>query len=96
MVAASITGVFRLILIFLAIYYIAKLIRIFLLPWLLKKFITKAQQKMQDQMNQQFGGQGQYVDNEEGKIFVQTGPKSKKNKNSSSDDDFVEYEEIKD
>lgn len=98
MVTASLTGVLRLIIIFLAIYYIAKLVRIFVLPWLLKMFITKAQQRMQDQMNQQFGQQqGQYVDNDEGRIFVQTGPKSKKKKPSADDDgEFVDFEEIKD
>ena len=88
-------GIIRTLLIILLVYYGFKFLMRLLAPVLMKK----AAEKVNERMNQQFGGQNQrqpqYDSRQEGEVTVQkTG--SQKSSSRSEGGDYVDFEEVKD
>lgn len=96
---AELTSLLRTIAIIVIIYYGYKVISRYLFPKLMKWAANKAQQKLQDQINKQFGStnQQQQSSNDfraEGDVKIDY---VRKNKSSSKTDDYgeyVDYEEV--
>jgi hypothetical protein len=89
---ASLTGVFKLILIVLAIYYAFSLIMRYVIPKLMRKYVdnfqkqfTQENQRVQDEMNRK----------KEGEISIKFVNKDKNNSQHPDDGEYVDYEEIK-
>ena len=86
---ASVTGLVKVILIILLVYYGLKILSRLFAPYLMKYVAKKAEQRF----GQQFGGfQKQDPQKKEGEITIDKMPKSKtSNKNVG---EYVDYEEI--
>jgi flagellar basal body-associated protein FliL len=90
---ASVTGLFRLILIVLTVYVVYTLLIRYIFPSLLRKYVTDFQK--------QFTGENQHRQEEqnpkkEGEISIKYINKDKNTTNNPPDDgDYVDYEEIK-
>lgn len=90
---ASITGLFRLILIVLTVYVVFSLLMRYIFPSLLRKYVTDMQKK--------YTGQNQHPQQEqnqkkEGEISIKYINKDKSTTSNPPDDgDYVDYEEIK-
>ena len=89
---ASLTGVIRLILIVLAIYYAFSLIMRYVVPKLMRKYVdnfqkqfTQENQRSQNEMNRK----------EEGEISIKYVNKDKSHNQHPDDGEYVDYEEIK-
>lgn len=100
MIFASILGLLRTIGIIILIVIAWRLIRRFLVPLLLRWFVGKAQQKMQDQMRQQqeqFRGKNKQTSTikDDGKVKITRDP-TKKNTGKSDQDfgEYVDFEEV--
>jgi len=81
-------GFFRLILIFAAIYYGLKFVGRVILPWFLKRQITKMQQQSGN-----FSGNYEQQRQPEGKVTVQK--PDKKRDSNNKDGEYVDFEEVK-
>ncbi|MFA5974173.1 MAG: DUF4834 family protein [Lentimicrobiaceae bacterium] len=88
---ASLTGIFRLILIVLFIYYAFSLIMRYIMPLIMKKYIndfqkkfTEEHQRSQEEMNRK----------KEGEISIKFVDKDKNNSKHPDDGEYVDYEEI--
>ena len=79
----------RTILIILAIYYGFKLIAKYVLPFFLKRFINKMQNKAQ----QQYGGKQEETDVNVGETSIDKKP-GKQQQSNNSVGDYVEYEDV--
>ncbi|MDO4462196.1 MAG: DUF4834 family protein [Bacteroidia bacterium] len=93
----------------LLIIYALKFIVRLIFPWLLKRFVTRMQNKANEQFSSMFGGQfytqdqsesyqNQYADDNEPQITISKPHKPQKEKPSSYselDGQYVDYEEIK-
>ncbi|MEQ8907587.1 MAG: hypothetical protein RIC95_00210 [Vicingaceae bacterium] len=82
---AGLVSFLRTIVILLAIFYGARLIFRFLIPFLLKRFIKKQQNKYSAYSQSQ-------QDRQEGEVHIKTNQKNRDEKNHLGD--YVEYEEI--
>ena len=89
---ASLTGVFRLILIVLIIYYAFSFLIRYVLPLVMRKYVndfqkqfTQENQRAQDEMNQK----------KEGEISIKFVDKDKNKSQHPDDGEYVDYEEIK-
>lgn len=93
-------GLIRFLGIALMFYGIWMLLRRYILPMLGRVLVKKATEKMQDQMNQQFGGQARPKAEkvyQSGNVEITKTKQSKSSTQSaSSDDEYVDFEEIKD
>ena len=93
MVFASIIGLMRTIGIIILIVIAWRLFRKYVVPFILRWFVGKAQKKMQDQMRQQqeqfYRKKKSSTIKDDGNVKITRDP-SKKN-NSKSDEDFGEY-----
>lgn len=86
---ASITGLFRVILVILLIYYGLKILSRIFAPYLLKYMAKKAEQKFGGQFNQR---SQQQTPKKEGEVTIDKVPNTKtSNKNVG---EYVDYEEI--
>lgn len=86
---ASITGLFRVILVILLIYYGLKILSRIFAPYLLKYMAKKAEQKFGGQFNQR---SQQQAPKKEGEVTIDKVPNTKtSNKNVG---EYVDYEEI--
>jgi hypothetical protein len=85
---AGLVNLVRTIAIVLAVYYSIKLIGRYVLPWLLKRFINKQQEKFNQQHSNNFSSRSR----NEGEVEITASP----NKSTKHDDlgEFVDYEEI--
>jgi hypothetical protein len=86
--------ILRTILIIVLVYYGFKFITRLLAPFILKKAAEKVNQKM----NQQFGGQFQQPHKNqgpEGEVVIKKAPKQS-NSTSANDGDYVDFEEVDD
>jgi len=79
----------RTILILITIYYVFKLIARYVLPFFLKRFIHKMQNKAQ----QQHGGQQQETNVNVGETSIDKKPNQQSQSNKSVGE-YVDYEEI--
>jgi|GEM_PF-924784 len=88
-----ITSFFETVLIILVVIYGLRFISKLLAPWMMKKARNKIQNMAEEQMRQRgFNPQNQKP---EGSVTVEKIKDTKsKSKNSSSDDDYVEFEVI--
>lgn len=89
---ASLTGVFRLILIVLFVYYAFSLIMRYVMPRLMRKYIndfqkrfTEENQRPQEEMNRK----------KEGEVSIKFVDKDKNHSEHPDDGEYVDYEEIK-
>lgn len=79
----------RTILIIVLCYYAFRFIARIAFPFILRRFVNKAQQNMQDQFNQ-MNGQQNY---REGEVHIKSGPKQQGNHQVEAED--VDFEEVK-
>ena len=90
--AASLSGVFRLILIVLIIYYAFSFLIRYIMPVIMRKYVNDFQKKFseenmraQDEMNRK----------KEGEVSIKFVDKDKNKSQHSDDGEYVDYEEIK-
>ncbi len=84
-------GLLRTIFFIAVFYYIFKIIGKYVLPFFLKKYINK----IKDRQNETFSGEKR----PEGEIIIENNSKIKKkdvNDNKNSNDEYVDFEDIKD
>jgi len=79
----------RTILILIIIYYVFKLIARYVLPFFLKRFIHK----MQDKAQQQYGNQQQETNVNVGETSIDKKPNQQGQSNNSAGE-YVDYEEV--
>jgi len=93
-------GLIRFLAIALIIYSVFRLLMRYVFPWLAKYVLRKASQQMQDQMNQQRNGNREPKAEkiyDKGNVEIRKTSKTLGNKTSSaSDDEYVDFEEVKD
>jgi hypothetical protein len=89
---ASLTGVFRLILIVLFIYYAFSLIMRYVMPLIMRKYVndfqkrfTEEHQRSQQEMNRK----------KEGEVSIKFVDKDENKGRHPDDGEYVDYEEIK-
>lgn len=82
--------ILRTILIILVVYYAIKFISRLMMPYLVKKVVDKAQDRMHQQQQQQYGPQKQ-----EGDVTVQV-KQGQNTKYNPDEGEYVDFEEIKD
>jgi hypothetical protein len=89
---ASLTGIFRLILIVLIIYYAFSFIMRYVVPSLMRKYVndfqkqfTEENKRSQDEMNRK----------KEGEVSIKFVDKDKNKSQHPDDGEYVDYEEIK-
>jgi len=87
---ASLTGVVKIILILLLIYYGVKILSRIFAPLLVRYVAKKAEQKFGDQFGQ--SQRRQQEQNPEGEITIDKIPKSKSSNKTAGE--YVDYEEI--
>jgi len=86
-------GILKTIFIILIIYYVWKLLFRLFFPLLMKKVVNKAQQTMNDRMDQTHQTQnGQHQ--QEGEVIIQKGAE-KRSGVSDNDGEYVDFEEVK-
>lgn len=91
-IEASLTGVFRLILVVLLIYYAFSLIARYVMPLIMRKYLndfqkrfTEDHQRSQSEMNKK----------REGEVSIRFVDKDKNNLHHPDEGEYVDYEEIK-
>jgi hypothetical protein len=89
---ASLTGVFRLILIVLFIYYAFSFIMRSVMPLLMRKYVNEFKKQYTEE-NQR--SREEYSQKKEGEVSIKFVNKDKQATHNSNDDDYVDYEEIK-
>ncbi len=82
-------GLLRTILIILAVYYGFKLVSRYVIPFLLRRFINK----MQDKVRQQHENQQQDTNVNVGETVIDKKPKNG-NKSNNSVGEYIDYEDI--
>lgn len=92
---ASLIGVIRTIAIIVLIYYAFKIIRIYLLPILLRMFFKKVEKNMQQQYNAAANPGKVVKDDGKVKITVNPAQQHKSSSNSTDNDEYVDFEEVK-
>ena len=91
---ASVTGLFRVLIILIAAYYIFKIVVRFVLPFLVRRFLNNAQKN--------FYKANPHLDpdpkptGKEGEVKVKTNSTSKVESKTNDFGEYVDYEEIKD
>jgi hypothetical protein len=99
MIFASIIGLLRTIGIIILNVLAWRLIRKYVVPFVLRWFVSKAQKKMQDQMRQQqeqfYGKKQSDTIKDDGKVKITRDP-TQKNKGKSDEDfgEYVDFEEV--
>ncbi|MAM18571.1 MAG: DUF4834 family protein [Christiangramia sp.] len=94
MLAASLTGVLKTVLIILLVYFGLKIIFRYFGPLILKYFMRKMGKKFEQQFNQQFGGgfQNQQAQ-QKGKVSIDKKPKNDRTSDKKVGE-YIDYEEI--
>ncbi len=89
---ASLTGVFRLILIILFIYYAFSLIMRYVMPMLMKKYVNDFKKKFTDENRR---AQDEMNKKKEGEISIRFVDKDKKDNEHPHAGEYVDYEDVK-
>jgi hypothetical protein len=89
---ASLTGIFRLILIVLFIYYAFSLIMRYVMPLIMRKYVNDFQKKFTEEHQR---SQNEMNRKKEGEVSIKFVDKDKNKSQHPDDDEYVEYEEIK-
>lgn len=89
---ASLTGVFRLILIVLIIYYAFSFLMKYILPRIMRKYVNDFQKQFTEE---NIRSQEEMNRKKEGEVSIKFVDKEKKNSQHPDDGEYVDYEEIK-
>jgi len=89
---ASITGIFRLILILTVVYAVYKIITRLIVPAIMRKYINDFQQRYTQQNQRSRENQPQ---KKEGEVSITFVDKDKNKARNPDDGEYVDYEEIK-
>jgi hypothetical protein len=89
---ASLSGVFRLLLIVLFVYYAFSLIMRYIMPMLMRKYLDNFQKQFTAEHHR---SQEETNKNKEGEISIKFVEKDKNKKQNPDDGEYVDYEEIK-
>ena len=89
---ASLTGVFRLILIVLIIYYAFSFLMKYILPRIMRKYVNDFQKQFTEE---NIRSQEEMNRKKEGEVSIKFVDKDKKNSQHPDDGEYVDYEEIK-
>jgi len=89
---ASLTGVFRLILIVLIIYYAFSFLMKYILPRIMRKYVNDFQKQFTEES---IRSQEEMNRKKEGEVSIKFVDKDKKNSQHPDDGEYVDYEEIK-
>lgn len=84
-------GLLRILGILLIIYFAMRLISRFLLPFIGRYFVKKANESMQERMRQQREGDKIYQD---GEVTIRKANKSGNKSSEGDDGEYVDYEEV--
>lgn len=90
---AELVGFLRTILIIALIYFGVRIIMRILLPWAMKMFFKRVQNKMADQMRNQQGQQPNSGFQKKGDVLVKPPPK-KKSSAEPKGGEYVDFEEV--
>jgi predicted Holliday junction resolvase-like endonuclease len=88
---ASLTGLFRLIMYFLLFYVVFTAIARYIFPLLLRAYINNFRKRFESDNSDLFDNEKK----KEGEIKISNIHNNKASKKASSNDDYVDYEEIK-
>ena len=86
-------GLLRLLFIVAAVYLIFRIIGRYVLPWLMRYAVNKAGNQMKEQMKTRTEGEKIYQDE---KVTIRRTQNKANGNGSSQDDEYVDFEEIKD
>jgi hypothetical protein len=89
---ASITGLFRLILIIVTVYAVYTIFIRFIIPAVMRKYLKDFQQRFTEQNQRERNSQPL---KKEGDISISFVDKDKKNSRNPDDGEYVDFEEIK-
>jgi len=89
---ASLTGFFRLIIIFFLIYFVFAALTRYVFPILLRNYLQNFGKRFDAENADQF----QQQDTKEGEIKIKNIPDIPAKRNHAQDDEYVDYIEIKD
>jgi hypothetical protein len=92
-------GLIRFLAIALIFYAIFKLMMRYVFPWVAKYVLRKASQQMQDQMNNQMNNGGAPKAEkiyDKGNVEIRKSKTSGNKAASAGDDEYVDFEEVKD
>jgi len=89
---ASLTGVFRLILIVLVIYYAFSLIVRYVMPLIMRKYVNDFQKRFTEE---NLRSQQEMNKKKEGEVSIKFVNKDKNKSQHPDDGEYVDYEEIK-
>jgi uncharacterized membrane protein len=89
---ASLTGLFRWVIIFFIIYIVFSALTRYVFPILLRNYLQNFSKKFNAGNPDMFQNQ----DNKEGEVKIKNIPDSPAKRKHAEDDEYVDYEEIKD
>ena len=89
---ASITGLFRILLIVFTVYIVFKIFFRFIMPSILRKYVNDFQQRFTEENQHSHEEQ---IRKKEGEISIKYVNKDKNPDKHPDDGDYIEYEEIK-
>lgn len=87
---ASLAGLLRLVLVVLIVYAIFSFVMRYILPSVMKNYVSNIQKQFTEQQQQDYQEQ-----KKEGEISITYVDKEKAKSHNPSDADYVDYEEIK-
>lgn len=92
---AGIPNVLRTIFLIVLFYYIFKLLRLYVLPFILRWMMKKGSERMQAEMKRRADQQrGAETIKDDGQIKVERVKKSPKSKKNDDLGDYIDYEEV--
>lgn len=80
----------------IVIYFLFRFLGRYILPWLIKRYIKKSQQKFYKQNPEADPGFQKKQKKKEGDVNIKTGKKKKHNQEKEELGEYVDYEEIDD
>lgn len=89
---ASVTGIFRLIIIFFLIYFSFTTLTRYVFPILLRNYLQNFSKKFNADNPDLFSAQGK----KEGEVNINNIPDTTVKRKQAQDDEYIDYEEIKD
>lgn len=92
---AEFVGLIRTLLIIGLIYFGVRILMRVLLPWAMKLFFKRVQNKMADQMRNQANQRQESDFQQKGDVYVKPAPKANKNKIEPEGGEYVDFEEVK-
>lgn len=86
-------GLLRFLALAALIYLLFRIIARYILPWLTKKVVKKATERMQEQVKKQQDGEKVYQDE---KVIIRKGKGNQRpiEDKSGNDDEYIDFEEV--